>query len=249
MLSSSWEFERHIGMLSSSLLLWALLKRRHAIILWLDWKSTVKTAGYARPLTWQASRPLTRQTHSDSITVWQTRHNAIIILWVRHATIVLSAWQNLVSSTDTSACYHHLVSLTCASTSCDFDKCDRHISSRHIDMLSSWCHHRLRSTIYHHAIIILWFRQTQRNATMMHHHLLIRVSELLGHVDMPSSSFEFDSHVASKIARVHNHLLNKESWACVSTHIWAMQIRRIENDLKEMYQPSPTLSTHVCSIR
>jgi hypothetical protein len=45
----------------------------------------------------------------------------------------------------------------------------------------------------------------------MHHHLVIRVREFLCQVDMLSSSFEFDSHVARKIARVHNHLPNKES--------------------------------------
>ena len=159
-------------------------------------------------------------------------HLHLVSLTHRHAIIMIS------SSSDVD---RHIDKL---SSSCDFN--------RHKGMLP-WYHQRLRSTdtptIYHHAIIILWFQQTQRNANMMHHHLVIRVSEFIGHVDMLSSSFEFDSHVASKISRVHNHLRNKESWACVSTHIWAIQIRRIENDLKRMYQPSPTVSTHVCSIR
>ncbi len=79
----------------------------------------------------------------------------------RHIEIPSSCYHHLVSSIDTSTCWHDAVIML--SSSCEFD--------RHIDMLSSCYHHLVSSTdtstCSHHAIIILWFRQTYRHALTM----------------------------------------------------------------------------------
>jgi len=148
MLSSSCEFDRHIGACYLHLVTQVV--------------SSTDTSGHAIFILW----------------IWHTHHLAIIILWVwqthrgmlsspcefdRHT----SSCYHLVSLTDTSSCYHHLVSLT------DTSSCYHHLVS--LTDTSSCYHHLVSLTdtsssceFYRHiCMLLLWVLQTHLNATMM----------------------------------------------------------------------------------
>jgi len=117
----------------------------------------------------------------------------IIIFWVRqthrHAIIILWVWH--VSSSDTSARYHHLVSLTCEfvrhigalSSSCEFNTCE---FVRHICLLSSSCG------------FDMWVRKTHLPSFILSSTAISSSCEFDRNIGVLSSSCELDRGMANE---------------------------------------------------
>jgi hypothetical protein len=201
-LSSSCELDRHITiMLSSSCELWhahhhhaiIIVWVRHAIIiLWVrhaihlvSWTDTSSSC-YHHLVSFDMHIIIMLSSSCEFgmlFILWVRpthHHHAIIILWVRYAI-------HLVSSTDISSCYHHLVSfdmhIVILSSSCEFGMLFI------LWVIILWVQHAIiilwvRPTHHHHAIIILWVLTCTSSC---YHHLV----SFDMHIVMLSSSCEF----------------------------------------------------------
>ena len=113
-----------------------------------------------------------------------------------------------------STCYHHPVSSTDTSSSCEFDRRIVMLSSscefdRRIGMLSSSCALHRPSTCYHHPVSST---DTSSSCELDRHiDMLSSSCEWERHIDMLSSSCEFDRHIIilswTDTSRCYHHLV------------------------------------------